>query len=61
MSVPRLHRSLRSDTSFRFVNIGFYADPASFQAAIQQPVFRMAAATIPHRPHPALYTVIRST
>ena len=46
----RLHRSLSPETGFRFVNIGRYASPQVFQAAIGQPEFREAAAAIQHRP-----------
>ena len=55
----RLHRSLSPETDFRFVNIGRYASPQAFQAAISQPEFRQAAATIQHRAHPGLYEIIR--
>ncbi len=55
----RLHRSLSPDTDFRFVNIGRYASPQAFQAAIGQPEFRQAAAAIQHRAHPALYEIVR--
>jgi heme oxygenase (mycobilin-producing) len=55
----RLHRSLSPGADFRFVNIGRYASPQAFQAAIGQPGFREAAAAIQHRAHPGLYEVIR--
>ena len=55
----RLHRSLSPETDFRFVNIGRYANPQAFQAAISQPEFREAAAAIQHRAHPGLYEVVR--
>jgi heme-degrading monooxygenase HmoA len=54
-----LHRSLSSKAAFRFVNIGRYASPQAFQAAITQPGFRQAAAAIPYGAHPGLYQVIR--
>jgi heme-degrading monooxygenase HmoA len=56
----RLHRSLSPETGFRFVNVGRYASPQAFQAAVGQPEFREAAAAIQHRAHPGLYEVIRS-
>jgi len=55
----RLHRSLSPETDFRFVNIGRYANPQAFQAAVSQPEFREAAAAIQHRAHPGLYEVVR--
>jgi len=55
----RLHRSLSPEADFRFVNIGRYASPQAFQAAIGQPGFREAAAAIQHRAHPGLYEVVR--
>ena len=55
----RLHRSLSPETDFRFVNVGRYASPQAFQAAVGQPEFREAAAAIQHRAHPGLYKVIR--
>jgi heme-degrading monooxygenase HmoA len=55
----RLNRSLSPETDFRFVNIGRYANPQAFQAAISQPEFREAAAAIQHRAHPGLYEVVR--
>ena len=55
----RLHRGLSPEMDFRFVNIGRYASPQAFQAAINQPGFRQAAAAIQYRAHPGLYEVIR--
>jgi heme-degrading monooxygenase HmoA len=55
----RLHRSLSPEPDFRFVNVGRYANPQAFQAAISQPKFREAAAAIQHRAHPGLYEVVR--
>jgi heme oxygenase (mycobilin-producing) len=55
----RLHRSLSPEVDVRFVNIGRYASPPAFQAAIGQPGFRQAAAAIPYRAHPGLYDVAR--
>ena len=55
----RLHRGLSPETRFRFVNIGRYASPRAFQAAVEQPEFRQAAAAIQHRAHPGLYEVVR--
>jgi heme oxygenase (mycobilin-producing) len=56
----RLHRSLSPGADFRFVNIGRYASPQAFRAAVGQPGFREAAAAIQHRAHPGLYEIIRS-
>ena len=55
----RLHRSLSPQADFRFVNIGRYQSPQAFQAAVGQPGFREAAATIRHRAHPSLYQIVR--
>jgi heme-degrading monooxygenase HmoA len=55
----RLHRSLSPAADFRFVNIGRYASPQAFQAAIGRPEFREAAAAIQHRAHPGLYEIIQ--
>jgi heme oxygenase (mycobilin-producing) len=55
----RLHRSLTPEADFRFVNIGRYTSPQTFQAAVGQPGFRQAAAAIQHRAHPSLYQVVR--
>jgi heme-degrading monooxygenase HmoA len=55
----RLHRSMSPGADFRFVNVGRYQSPRAFQAAVGQPAFREAAATIPYRAHPSLYEVIR--
>ena len=55
----RLHRSIAPAADFRFVNVGRYQSPQAFQAAVGQPAFRQAAATIPYRSHPSLYEVIR--
>jgi len=55
----RLHRSISPQADFRFVNIGRYESPQAFQAAVGQPGFRRAAASIQHRAHPSLYEVVR--
>jgi hypothetical protein len=55
----RLRRSLSPEADFRFVNIGRYASPQAFQAAISQPGFRQAAAAIQYRAYPGLYEIVR--
>jgi heme-degrading monooxygenase HmoA len=55
----RLHQSLSPDAAFRFVNVAPWESPQAFQAAIQDPGFREAAAAIQHRAHPSLYQVVR--
>lgn len=55
----RLHRSLSPDADFRFINVGWYASLAAFQAEISSPGFQETARRIPYRPHPGLYRVAR--
>jgi heme-degrading monooxygenase HmoA len=45
----RLHRSLSPEADVRFVNVGRYTSPQTFQAA----------AAIQHRAHPGVYEVVR--
>lgn len=47
----RLHRSLSPEADFRFVNIAPWESPEVFQAAIGEPAFREAAASIRPRAH----------
>ena len=55
----KLHRSLRPDARFRFVNLAEWASPAEFQAAVSSEGFRqLAAGAGPN--HPALYEVVRT-
>lgn len=55
----RLHRSLSPHADFRFINVGWYASPQAFQAAISSAGFQETARRIPYRPHPGLYRVAR--
>lgn len=55
----RLHRSVAPQADFRFVNVARWSSPLAFSRAVQRPEFQAAAATIPHRSHPALYQVVR--
>jgi heme oxygenase (mycobilin-producing) len=55
----RLHRALRPDARFRFVNIAEWESPPDFQAAVETDEFReIAAGAAPGSP--ALYEVVRS-
>ena len=55
----RLHRSLRPDARFRYVNVAEWTSPEAFQAAVTSDGFRaLAGATAPN--FPALYTVVRT-
>ena len=54
----RLHRSLRPDARFRFVNIALWDSPRAFQQAMAQPQFREGSA-MPYPANPALYAVVR--
>jgi hypothetical protein len=47
------------DDAFQFINVGWYASPRAFQAAISSPGFQETARRIPYRPHPGLYRVVR--
>ncbi len=55
----RLHRALRPDARFRFINVAEWASPNDFQAAVGSDEFReIAAGAAPGSP--ALYEVVRS-
>ena len=55
----RLHRALRPDARFRFVNVAEWASPQDFQAAVTSEQFReIAKGAGPGSP--ALYEVVRS-
>ena len=55
----RLHRALRPNARFRFVNVAEWASPEDFQAAIEDEEFReIAQRGVPGSP--ALYEVVRS-
>ena len=56
----RLHRALRPDARFRFVNVAEWASPQDFQAAVTSDQFREIAQGGPPG-SPALYEVVRST
>lgn len=56
----RLHRALRPDARFRFVNVAEWASPQDFQAAVTSDEFREIAQGGPPG-SPALYEVVRST
>jgi len=49
-----LHRSIKPDVDFRFVNVAHWASADAFQAAITDPAFG-AAARLPYPAYPALY------
>ncbi len=54
-----LHRALRPDARFRFINIAEWSSPQEFQAAVSSDEFReIAGGAGPGSP--ALYEVIRS-
>lgn len=55
----RLHRALRPDARFRFVNVAEWASPQEFQAAVTSEEFReLTQGAQPGAP--ALYEVVRS-
>jgi heme oxygenase (mycobilin-producing) len=53
----RLHRAT-GEADFRFVNVAGWSSPLMFARALDRPEFREAAAAIPFRSHPALYTAV---
>jgi heme-degrading monooxygenase HmoA len=55
----RLHRALRPDARFRFVNVAEWESPQDFQAAVGSEEFRQIASGAA-RGSPALYEVVRS-
>jgi heme-degrading monooxygenase HmoA len=56
----RLHRAVRPDARFRFVNVAEWASPQDFQVAVTSDEFReIAQGGQPGSP--ALYEVVRST
>ena len=55
----RLHRALRADARFRFVNLAEWESPGHFQAAFSAPEFRELSAGAPPS-HPSLYEVVRT-
>jgi heme-degrading monooxygenase HmoA len=55
----RLHRALRPDARFRFINVAEWASPQDFQSAVGSEEFRdIAKGGAPGSP--ALYEVVRS-
>jgi heme-degrading monooxygenase HmoA len=55
----RLHRALRPDARFRFINVAEWESPQDFQAAVGSEQFReIAQGAAPGSP--ALYEVVRS-
>jgi heme oxygenase (mycobilin-producing) len=52
-----LHQSIAPDVDFRFINVGQWASVAEFRAATGQ--LGAHGVTIPYRPHPSLYEVVR--
>ena len=55
----RLHRALRPDARFRFINVAEWASPQAFQAAVASEEFGEIAKGGPAG-SPALYEVVRS-
>ena len=56
---PRLHRALRPDARFPFINVADWSSPKDFQAAVASEQFRgIARGAGPGSP--ALYEVVRS-
>ncbi len=54
-----LHRALRPDARFRFINVAEWSSPQDFQAAVGSEQFREIAKGGPPG-SPALYEVVRS-
>jgi heme-degrading monooxygenase HmoA len=52
-----LHRALRPDAEFRFVNVARVDSPQAWQRAIADPEF--PGGRMPFRAHPGLYEVVR--
>jgi heme-degrading monooxygenase HmoA len=52
-----LHRALRPDADFRFVNVAVVDSPQAWQDAIGDPAF--PGGRMPFRAHPSLYEVVR--
>jgi hypothetical protein len=51
-----LHRSMRPEAEFRFVNVAQIPDVEAWQAALADPGF--PTRDMPGRPHPGLYEVV---
>jgi heme oxygenase (mycobilin-producing) len=56
-SQTALHRALRPDAAFRFVNVARVDSPEAWRQAIADPEF--PGAKMPFRAHPGLYEVVR--
>lgn len=57
----RLHRSLRPEAHFRFVNIAEWESAEHFQRAISTEEFRRLAEAMQNFPHhPTLYELVRT-
>jgi heme-degrading monooxygenase HmoA len=56
----RLHRSIRPDAHFRYINVAEWETPESFRAAVSSEPFRRMAADVTTRNFPALYAVVRT-
>jgi heme oxygenase (mycobilin-producing) len=52
-----LHRALRSDVDFRFVNVARVDSPEAWEKAVSDPAF--PGANMPFRAHRALYEAVR--
>ena len=55
----RLHRALRPDARFRFINVAEWESPQAFQAAAMSDGFRKLGAAAPAN-YPALYQVVKT-
>jgi heme oxygenase (mycobilin-producing) len=56
-SATALHRALRRDADFRFVNVARVDSPRAWQSAIADPDF--PGGKLPFKAHPSLYEVVR--
>lgn len=55
-SATALHRALRPDATFRFVNVAQVDSPQAWRAAIADPAF--PGGQLPFRAHPGLYEIV---
>ena len=55
----RLHRALRPDARFGFVNVAEWESPEHFMKAVQSPEFQELAGSAPPN-FPALYEIVES-
>jgi len=56
-SATALHRALRPDIDFRFVNVAHVDSPQAWREAIADPAF--PGGKMPFKAHPSLYEVVR--